>query len=171
MKILPCKVKHDTYNNRLWCFSLDLGRQWYEPQGLLWWLQHVPASTANTPVFRHEHLPIQSNIVIGPEPKAPSWQEQHQFAKRHYVGRGFLAEGSIEVLGAEHYTVAYLLADRIPTQKYSLIFIHPKQNQPVEFVFTVSVYAPLDEFEHLIENGNSLVKSFKWLSPDCPALA
>jgi hypothetical protein len=166
MRIRRRKVKQGTYQNTLWHFSLDLGMQWYEPQGLLWWLQRIPPSTVREPLFRHEHLPIQANIVIGPIPKVPSWQEQHQFAKWHYAGRSFYAEDCIEVLGAEHYTVAYLLGGIVPTKKYSLVFIHPKRNQPIEFVFTISVYTSIEEFEHLIEDGDNLVKSFRWLGQD-----
>ena len=166
MSILQRKVKQDIYQNTLWGFSLHLGMRWYEPQGFMWWLQRIPPSSVRAPLFRHEHLPIQANIMIGSVLKVPSWQEQHQFARWHYAGRDFRAEGCIEVLGTEHYTVTYLLGEIIPTKKYSLIFIHPKRNQPIEFVFTISVYTSLDESEHLIKDGDDLVRSFRWLGPE-----
>ena len=114
-------------------------------------------------MFRHEQLPIQVNIVIGTMPNVPSFREQHQFANLRYGGRRFISESPIEVLGKEHYSVTFMLRDILPTKKYSIILIHPKRKRPIEFLFTASVYASIDEFEHLIENSDSLVKSFRWL--------
>jgi hypothetical protein len=125
-------------------------------------LQRIPASAIRAPIFRHEQFPIQVNMVIGNLPHIPSWQEQHQFAKQHYGGVRFISEDPIDVLGIKHYTMTLNLGGILPTKKYSIVLLHPKRNVPIEFVFTVSIYNPV-EFKKLIEFGDNLVKSFRWL--------
>lgn len=158
------KERSTIYRNGVWGFSLELGQKWYEPKGYRQLFAGVPPSTDRAPLFRHVSHPVQANIQIGAMPRIPSWEESSRFAKKRMMNRGYsvLGEHHFQVLGIDHYAISYLLRGNIPTRKYSLVFQHPTRNEPIEFVFTVSVYSSQEDFERFIKEGDELVRSFQW---------
>jgi hypothetical protein len=164
MEIIPIKVIQEKYRNPIWGFSISTGNDWYEPRGLLWIAKGINPSTFYRPLFRHVEFPIQTNIAIGPLKKIPSIDEQKEFAHNLYRHAIISGDKLIEVLGVYHYVVDYLLVNRIPTRKYSLVFSIPEIAYPIEFVFTTSVYLSVTVFYEYIHYSDILVTSFNFNS-------
>ena len=159
------KITGERYENAAWGFAVTLGEIWYEPKGFMWRLMGYPTSSEHAPIFMRDDLPMRANIQIGPMSAIPAMREQHDSASLYLRHTGWhkLGEDYFVVLGESHYVFCYLLRNRIPTAKYSLVFQHPTLHRPIEFAFTISVYSSRSVFEEIIGESDGLVRSFTWL--------